>query len=372
MAAITEDTLRTLTGFNGGGDPVTTCYLDVDGRRLLTQRDIEQELDSVLREARSRANGTPSVHSDLDRIEGFVKGGFERSRVRGLALFSCSSQGLFEVVPLPVRVRSRVVVNDQPAVAQLEAIAEESRRYGVLLVDRQRARMFVFELDELVEHTEQVGEPVRDYDTRGERERGDVDGHVDALTAQHVRQATALAWSVFQEQGFEHLCIGAPDDLAGDVTAALHPYLSERLVGRLAVTPRANLDAVQKAVVAIEEATERAREEALVRRLLDTVASGGRAVTGIGPVFAALNERRVEHLVVSHEYEAEGWRCEASGDLHAVRPHRDDATGPGLHRVDDVVEEAIDVALGQGAKVEICVGNADLDVHGRIGALLRY
>jgi peptide chain release factor subunit 1 len=372
VTAITEDTLRTLAGFEAGGEPVTTCYLDVDGRRLLTQRDIDQELDAVLRSARGRANGTKSVHHDLDRIEGFVKGGFDRSRVRGLALFSCAARDLFEVVPLPVRVRSRVVVNEQPALGQLEAIAEESRRYGVLLVDRQRARMFVFELDELVELTEQVDELPRDYDNRGSSERGDVAGHVDALASQHVRNAAALAFAVFQENGFEHLCIGASDDLVSDVESALHAYLRERLVGRINVTPQAGLDTIQKAVVGLEESTERARETALVRRLLDTVGSGGRAATGLGPVLAALNERRVEQLIVSHEYEAEGWRCEATGFLYDVRPNRRGADEPGLRPVQDVVEEAIDDALGQGAKVEICVGNADLDVHGRIGALLRY
>jgi peptide chain release factor subunit 1 len=373
VTAITEDTLRTLTGFETGGEPVTTCYLDVDGRRLLTQRDIEQELDGVLRTARGRANGTASVHTDLDRIEGFVKGGFDRSRVRGLALFSCAARDLFEVVPLPVRVRSRVVVNEQPAVAQLEAIAEESRRYGVLLVDRQRARMFVFELDELVEHTEQpAGETGRDYDTRGSSERGDVAGHVDALASAHARNAAALAFEVFQANGYDHLVVGASEDLVGDVEGALHAYLRERLVGRINVTPQTPLDAIQKAVVACEEATERAREAALVRRLLDTVGSGGRAVTGLGPVLTALNEKRVEHLIVSHEFEAEGWRCQATGLLHDVRPNRSGDDEPGLRPVQDVVEEAIDDALAQGAKVEICVGNADLDVHGRIGALLRY
>jgi hypothetical protein len=37
-----------------------------------------------------------------------------------------------------------------------------------------------------------------------------------------------------------------------------------------------------------------------------------------------------------------------------------------------VVEEAIEEALRQHCHVEICVDNADLDVLGRIGALLRY
>jgi hypothetical protein len=40
--------------------------------------------------------------------------------------------------------------------------------------------------------------------------------------------------------------------------------------------------------------------------------------------------------------------------------------------VDDLVEDAIEGALAQSCHVEICVGNADLDVMGRIGALLRY
>jgi len=38
----------------------------------------------------------------------------------------------------------------------------------------------------------------------------------------------------------------------------------------------------------------------------------------------------------------------------------------------DVVEEAVEEALAQSCEVEICVGNADLDVLGGIGALLRY
>ena len=43
-----------------------------------------------------------------------------------------------------------------------------------------------------------------------------------------------------------------------------------------------------------------------------------------------------------------------------------------MTKVDDVVEEAIEEALAQDCRVEVCVGNADLDVLGRIGALLRF
>jgi hypothetical protein len=43
-----------------------------------------------------------------------------------------------------------------------------------------------------------------------------------------------------------------------------------------------------------------------------------------------------------------------------------------MARVDDVVEEAVEEALKQSCRVEIVVANPDLDVLGRIGALLRF
>jgi hypothetical protein len=43
-----------------------------------------------------------------------------------------------------------------------------------------------------------------------------------------------------------------------------------------------------------------------------------------------------------------------------------------MDHVDDIIEEAVEQALLQSCHVEVCVGNADLDVAGRIGALLRF
>jgi hypothetical protein len=43
-----------------------------------------------------------------------------------------------------------------------------------------------------------------------------------------------------------------------------------------------------------------------------------------------------------------------------------------LRPVEDLVELVIDDAISQSCHVEICVDNPDLDVMGRIGALLRY
>jgi hypothetical protein len=43
-----------------------------------------------------------------------------------------------------------------------------------------------------------------------------------------------------------------------------------------------------------------------------------------------------------------------------------------MDQVDDVVEEAVQEALNQSCRLAMCQGNADLDVLGRIGAILRF
>jgi peptide subunit release factor 1 (eRF1) len=371
MAVLSEDAIRELAQFPGGEAPVTTCYLDVDGRRWLRHQDVERELELLLRRARHDSAREKSVLQDLRRIEDYVRAGFDRSSTRGLAFFSCAARDLWKVFPLPVPVHSRVVVNDQPAVGQLEAVVHDYERIGLLLVDRQRIRLFVFDLDGLAEQQELTDELPRGFDLRGEKERGTVEHHVDALMQQHVKRAADLAWAAYREHGFEHLALGGTDAVATAVESALHPYLVERLAGRVPLTVSAGLDEIAAAARRVELGLELRREADAVSRLRRAVGGGHRGATGLGPVLDALAARRVERLLVSRGYAEAGWRCAACPRLgHVGRSCP--TCGREMHRVDDVVEEAVEDALAQSCRVEICAANADLDVLGRIGALLRY
>jgi peptide subunit release factor 1 (eRF1) len=371
VPVIAEDVIRSLVGFRGERAPVTSCYLDVDGRRYVRHQDLEHEVNLLLHDARSRANGDASVRRDLDRIEEFVKGGIDRSHTRGLAIFACSAHELWEVIALPVPVASRVVINHMPAVGQLEAVLEESTALGVLLADKQRARMFVFELGDLVDHSELFDELLRDYDTRGDRDQGDVAHHRDALKHQHLRHAADVALAVFQKATFHHLVVAGPDEITSELESLLHPYLRDRLYGRVHVAVSAGLEEIRTVAMDVEHKIERSREAEWVARLREAVATDRRGVGGLGPVLAALGEHRAQRLLVSQGYREAGWRCAPCGAL-AIVGRICGRCSSEMEAIDDVVEEAIDQALSQSCRVEICVGNADLDVLGRIGALLRY
>lgn len=371
MPVITPESIRRLARFRGQRAPVTSCYLDVDGKRLRRQQDVEQELDVLLRRVRTKGNSKTSVHDDFHRISNYVRGGFDRSGVRGLAIFACSAHALWEVVPLPVPVRSQVVVNSQPAVGQLKSVMEEYDAFGVLLVDRKRARLFLFELGELVEHSELFDDQPRDYDVRGEKERGDVAKHVDALAQAHARRAASAAFRMWQHHPFNRLAIGGPDDVVHEVRQALHPYLRERSCTRMPLPVTAKFEDIRNAAIELEQRVERAKEAAMVARLREAIGSNGRGVAGLAPTLRALAERRVDRLLVSDGYTEPGWRCEPCGWL-AVKGRKCPVCANHMVEIDDVVEAAVEEALAQSCAVEVCVGNADLDVLGRIGALLRF
>lgn len=372
MAAIDEAAIRELAAIRGERAPITSCYLDVDGRRVVRYRDLEHEVDLLLRHARERANGEPSVQIDLRNIERYVRDGIDRSRTRGLAIFACADQDLWEVIELPVPVSPQISVHGAPAVGQLEVVAQRNEPIGVLAADRQRARMFVVALGDVLDHSELFDALPRDEDARGEKDRGgDHPQRIAGTVQQHLRNAGQAAFAMWQQHRFAHLALAARDPIAGDLETSLHPYLTERLVGRLEVSPTAGDDEILAAVSSIEVELERKRQAQTVDKLREAVARGGRGVAGLPAVLRALSEHRVSQLLVSHGFTAPGWRCDRCG-MHAAVGRKCKRCRTEMVELNDVVEEAVQDALSQSCEVEVCTQNADLDVMGRIGALLRY
>lgn len=372
MTVITEASIKDLAGFQSAETPVVSCYLDVDGRRHIRPKDYLLELESLKKQLIASHPGQ-NFDADLALMSDYVATHLDRHGVRGLAMFSCAAKKYWKVIRLPVSVSNRLSVNQSPVVAPLEAIVHTLEPLGVLLVDRQRARMLVFQFGEVVERTELFEALPRDYDRRDDASRGSREReqhHVDELAHQHFRHSAEAVFRLFQHRGFGRLSIGATDEVYAAVEHELHPYLRERLAPRIHVPVSANETDIAKAAFDIERVVEREREDAAVTKLRDAIGSGNKGTAGLVSVLGALNERRVATLLVSNGFEESGWLC-ACGAL-AMKGPKCPLDGQEMERVDDVVSDAVDAALREGAHVVTCEANADLDVHGRIGALLRY
>jgi peptide chain release factor subunit 1 len=386
LAPLSLETVRSLAAFKATHGPVVSLYLDVDGHRYVRPRDYETQLDRLLRRA-----GT-GVEEDVRRLEARVRGGLDRSHTRGLALFSCAPDDFFEMVHLPVPVRNQLAINLTPHVRQLEAVVERYRRYGVLVTDRQHARILVFQADELRDRGELFDELPRHDDDRGDWRHDHVRDHAAAIAQQHVRRAAQVAFRLHQQRPLDHLILAGPDQVVHEMERELHAYLRARIVARLRLSTAATEDEIRTAAMSIEEEVERQRTGELVGRLRDGIgaagpallgmpaptaraapigAGGGSGVAGLESVLNALFEHRVDTLIVSDDFEAPGWRCRECHCLTTIGPECP-VCGTDMDTVEDVVEEAIEAAVNQSVRVAQCDGSADLDALGRIGGLLRF
>lgn len=373
MTVIDEAEVRALAAYRGQGGPVVSFYLNTDGHTLPRPADLDDEVQRLLRDGRAKADGNTSVLADLDRIEAYLADGIDRSKVRGIVVFACSADGWWKAYPLAVPVHSRVIVNGLPAVGQLESVVHDYERIAVLLADRQHAKLFVFELGELVDRSELFEELPRDVDNRGHSDRG-YEGernHVAEHAHQHLRHAARVAFEVHQSSGFEHLALGGPAEVVSELEGELHAYLKERLCGRVHATLTSPVEDIRREALELEAKVDRQRDAAAVGRLREAAGAGAKAVTGLDPVLEALHAKRVERLLVSGGYEESGWHCDGCDRLSHIG-RTCPSCGAEMRHLDDVVEEAVELALVQGCKVDICIDNADLDVLGRIGAFLRY
>jgi peptide subunit release factor 1 (eRF1) len=373
---ISVDRIRTLASLEGS-PVVTSCYLDVDGRTHRHASDYEAELDHLLRVARERvhANGNDrdavrSVESDLDQMSSWVRGGFDRSRVRGLAMFACSARGWFEVVELPRPVRSQIVLNAMPHLRQLEYVVGEFDAFAIVLVDRSHSRIFRFEMGELTEH-DRVDDAVPRRHDQGGWSAPNIQRHADEVAHRHLKHTAEVLFDEVQARAVDHLVLGGPHEVVAEFESVLHPYQRERVVATVSLSVHAGTEEVRQAALEVEERVERARATERVDRLRDAVGAGNGGVAGLEATLAALVARRVDILLVSDGFEAQGWRCRECRHL-ATRGRSCPVCERQMELVDDVVAEAIDDAIGMKCTVDVVRENADLDVLGRIGALLRF
>lgn len=379
MAVLDAELVQRLARHRGGDRPILTLYLNVDGRENIRPEDYQLHLESLVREVLTK-DPPKAVIEDINRIQRFVTNEFERGNTRGLAVFA-GGDDLWEVVQLPLPVRDQLTMNLAPHISQLERMLDEHETVGVLLTDRQRARLFLIELGQIAEREEIIDPLPRHDDDKGDWRRDHVKAHASVAAQHHLRNAANAMFDLYQRHHFENLVLGIAEELRPEMERQLHAYLRDKVIGASSLPITATDDELLSCAYEHVQKAERAREEQYVSRLRAAMAmnvANGRsngesvgAVAGIDSTLRAVFEKRVDTLLVSEGYTTEGWRCTQCAYISTMG-RKCKMCGSEMIEVQDVVEEAVEDALGQKCRVEFCTGNADLDVMGRIGALLRF
>jgi peptide subunit release factor 1 (eRF1) len=300
------------------------------------------------------------------------------ARGRGLALFSHAAEGYFREYALAVPVRSRVFVGDHPYVKPLADLLDNYGSYGVVLVDKQGARLFHFHLGELIEQEGIVGDEVRQ--TRGKGSsgnpggRGGVSGQSrfnDEVTSRNLREAADFSARFFDEVHARHILIGGTDENIAQFRQYLPKAWHSLVVGTFPMGMTASHSEVLTRAMQIGQLAEQQSDNALVESMLTAAAKGQDGAVGLEATLAAVHVGRVQTLIVQEGLRLPAFQCEGCEHILTRSINSCLFCGKSFVKIEDAVELAVRKVMQSGGEVEIVRDNPALQEVG-IGALLRY
>jgi peptide chain release factor subunit 1 len=368
-----------LLHFRSADAPVLSVYVGVppDPDEV---RGVESRLHSLLKPVRELADsdalshyGRESLRHDIDRVLE-LKNRARELHGHGVGVFACEQQGLYEEVMLPRRVRDRVEIDETPYLRPLLAVLDESHRYCVAVVDREKAWLYEFYMGVLEDETKVRGRALRRPDYaggwQGYKEHA-VHDKAELLARRHYRETAEKVDELMSRTGAELLILGGHQETVAEFTPFLPHHLQPRVAGTFVVDPYTmSPGQVRERADEVVDAYEREEERRLVQEALERVAAGGLGAMGLEWCLMAANEHAIQLLLVHDDEEAPGRVCDECGWL-GLEGEECPVDGQRTRKTPDVIDEMAAVVVDTSGRVEHVYADSPLAQH-TVAALLRF
>lgn len=367
-----------LTRLDTGGHWVVSCYLKLEPRdrargkyAIKLKNRIREKLARLERQWLSRAE-REIVNGDLTRVREYLEQPGNLPTGRGIAIFASSPLDLFETIPLPQVFRSRLEVDRTPLIRELAALEDE---FGLILCavcDRTSARFFMVtaygaeELPSLV--AEDATRPGKFHASWSTSEHN-FNQRIRVEKHRHYANVARRLFELSRQSAVRGVVLAGTGAEAGAAQPYLHPYVAKQMLGVARLAPKTvSVAQVMYAVLEVRRKAERLWEAEHVRALKEGRGTGW-AVNGIEATLGALARGQVRVLLVDPNAASPGWRCgsgrltTASGGCEGDEP---------VGEVPDIVDDAIEEALRQGAHIDVLESPTLRGVVKGLAALLRF
>lgn len=360
---VTEIDVRPLVEFESTDHPVLSVYLNVDPQ----QRTVEQ-YKLALRSLLSNASGADAA--DVKRVQSYVDTGFNRQG-RSLVLYSCTAHDFWWAQSLQVPVEDHVFVAHRAHVRQLARLIDIYERYGVIQVDQEGARLYLFNMGNLEAVEGHLGETIKLHKAGGwaasryqRREAGQA--------RQNLQDAAELAEGFYRQTNTRRLILAGTEKNVAAFKALLSAGLRSLIVGRINAKANATPTEIRDKAVEIAQQAEQAEQVALVDSVLAEANRGGPAVLGLADTLTAVQSGRAEQVVVLADYAQPAYRFVESGHILLELNEQSELQSGRIQPLPDAVDSVVRRAMAQGIGVTLIDKHEGLAAHGKIGALTRY
>ncbi|HEX9013901.1 MAG TPA: hypothetical protein VF813_10305 [Anaerolineaceae bacterium] len=288
---------------------------------------------------------------------------------RSVAIFSCAPRNFFRAYTLAIPVRDWLRMDTRPIVKPLVDLLDAYGGYGVVLVDKQGARLFSIHMGELREQEGVLGETVKHTKSGGMTGQTHYE---DELVERNMKDVVEFAVHFFEENHIRRVLVGGSDDNVALFRSLLPKAWQSLVMGSFPMSMSANAAEVLEKALAVGAEAERRREDRLIETAVNAAAKSGPGAVGLEDTLKAIHDGKVHTLLIDDGFRAAGFRCTTCGYMTTVKAKRCPYCSGQFEEIPDAVELAIRTVLHSGGDVEIVHGAKALQNAGQIAAVLRY
>ncbi len=369
------------------GSPVLSVYLNLDPSDFLHRRGgYKVTLDGMLKDIEAQIEDEERRrHFKEDAQWVTQKVEFHMSKGKSLLLFCDVSESFFMTEDLPIRLASQAWYGNTPYIRPLLEARDEYERYGVVLLDRERARFCVVTMETIEEVSDVFQEPPFKHRSTSGRDQ--------LRSSQTVAERRAAVWGgwflkdvsdrfheLVQKVEIDRIILAGPEDMTAELQRLLPKVVAGRVVERVRMSIGAKTGEILDVVLPIIERIQRAQEQAMIEDLVTiaqkTKPTFQKAVLGLNPTLDAVNQGRVFKLVYPSGLKVKGYHCTACNVImdQCTADCRCPYCSQPLEEAQDVIWLASERVLEMGGKIEEVKGEeacAALHAAGAAGAFLR-
>ncbi len=337
-----------------------TVYLDVDQTNGANRkRQFETHLKDMLKQLRAAHPEDDELLLTCGEVEEIVK--TIEPTGKALVLARHRTLGVTFRNVIRIALPSFAYWSNGAFLRPLIEALDEHERFGIVLVDQKRARLFTVFLGDIEEHKDLISQvpPRPDSPTTDKlRSQSKMERHHDESVSTHVRLVAGEIARLMEQLEVDRLIIGGNVGVASELARALPKRLRGRLVEVLPIPVTATTDAILARAGEVQTRLERAEELEIVRDLLKEVRKNGRAVAGLAATLEAINEGRVWKLVYLQGLAVEGGVCNACNLLFDPADEVCAVCGKKVESEPHMVDRMARAVLERGGHVEMVDGPA--------------
>ena len=366
--------METLAALEPSPFPVVSLYLNLGANQVGRddyQQFIRKAFNDRLKRMDEQSPERESIGADVERIRKHLEDPANTAG-QALAIFACSGADLFEVISLEAPIEQHwLFIGSVPHLYPLARLVENYPRYAAVMLDTNKARIFVFGLAAAEREEKVVGEKTR-RTSKGGWSQARYQRRVENFHTQHVKEVVDTLDRIVREEGIEQIVVAGAEVAVPLLREQLPKHLADKIVDVIAKPDNGDGGLFDATLAALREKDAETDVEK-VQELMDAWQSGGLGVAGPEATLSAFQLGQVEELIITAAPET----------LKPVQSLPDDAA-PGAVEVETsapvsvdekrlkLSDELVTRAQQTAARIRFIEDAALLAEVGGVGALLRF